>query len=62
MNKKVLLERICNSKTLQEAWNIIISEWNYIHSLRDISDEWWSYRTYLNNLIKIFKEALKEGD
>lgn len=62
MNKKALLERICNCKTLEDAWNIIVSEWNYIHSLQDASEEWFNYRNFLNNLFKIFKEALKEGD
>jgi hypothetical protein len=62
MNKKALLERICNSKTPEEAWNIIVSEWNYVYSLQDASDEWWEYRTFLSILIRIFKQALKEGD
>jgi hypothetical protein len=62
MNKRALLERICNSKTIEEAWNIIINEWNYIQSSRHSNDKWWEYYKFLNTLIGIFKEALKDGD
>jgi len=62
MNKRALIEKICNSQTPEEAWKIIVHEWNYIYSLQDASEEWWNYRNFLNNLFKIFKEALKEGD
>ena len=62
MNKRTLIERICNSQTPEEAWRIIVNEWNYIYSLQDANEEWWNYRNFLNNLFKIFKQALKEGD
>jgi hypothetical protein len=62
MNKRALIEKICNSQTPEEAWKIIVNEWNYTYSLQDASEEWWNYRKFLNNLFKIFKEALKEGD